>query len=359
MQVFSKLLMNESVKKKEKTNDSTKVLSWVDYYQKNINLNTYKLPELKSIARTYKLHVSGTKSIIIQRIETYFIKIKSVIKIQSVMRRYLLKLMLSLRGPALYKRNLCVNENDFYTLEPIREIHHSDFYSYSDSNGFIYGFDLNSMITMMKKQSTLQNPYNRDKFDITNIRQIIRLAKLSIAFYKTNNSSEQKQEPSNFVVNQGDNTILSRRTIILNKLQEIRNKPIQTRIQELFIEIDSLGNYTQSEWFSTLDRIQYIRLIRVIYQIWDYRSNMPIDIKHKICPYFNPFSSHVSLGRMNLFDMEQSKHACLTIFENLIYTGIDSEIRKIAALHVLSALTVVSTPARISMPWLYESLEYN
>ena len=358
MQVFSKLLI-ESVKKKPKNADTTPILSWIDYYKKNINLNTYKLPELKSIARTYKLHVSGTKPIIIQRIETYFVKMKSCIKIQSIMRRYLLKLMLSLRGPALYKRNLCVNENDFYTLEPVQEIHHSDFYSYSDSNGFIYGFDLNSIITMMKKQPTLQNPYNRDKFDITNIRKIIRLAKLSRAFYKTDNSSHQNEEPSNFVVNQGDNIVLSRRTVILNKLQETRNKPIQTRIQELFIEIDSLGNYTQSEWFSTLDRIQYIRLIRIIFQIWDYRSNMPIEMKHKICPYFNPFNSHVSLGRMNLFDIEQARHACLTIFENLIYTGIDVEIRKISTLHVLSALTVVSTQARISMPWLYESLEYN
>jgi hypothetical protein len=44
--------------------------------------------------------------------------------------------------------------------------------------------------------------------------------------------------------------------------------------------------------------------------------------------------------------------------ENLIYSGIDEEYRKIGALHVLSALTLVSSPARIAMPWLYESIVF-
>jgi hypothetical protein len=48
----------------------------------------------------------------------------------------------------------------------------------------------------------------------------------------------------------------------------------------------------------------------------------------------------------------------LTIMENIIYTGIDIEYRKLGALHVLSALTLVSIPARNSLPWLYESISH-
>ena len=42
--------------------------------------------------------------------------------------------------------------------------------------------------------------------------------------------------------------------------------------------------------------------------------------------------------------------------ENLIYSSVDIEYRKIGALHSLTALTVVSHGARRALPWLYESL---
>ena len=51
------------------------------------------------------------------------------------------------------------------------------------------------------------------------------------------------------------------------------------------------------------------------------------------------------------------KNASLTIMENFIYTGINSEFKQIGAMHVLSALTIVSPQARGSLPWLYESVE--
>ena len=44
--------------------------------------------------------------------------------------------------------------------------------------------------------------------------------------------------------------------------------------------------------------------------------------------------------------------------ETMVYTGIDVEYQKIGALHMLSALTIVSPNARQNMMWLYESLLY-
>ena len=52
------------------------------------------------------------------------------------------------------------------------------------------------------------------------------------------------------------------------------------------------------------------------------------------------------------------KTACLIVFENLVYSGINVEIRKIGTLIALTALTVISQPARTVMPWLYESMIY-
>jgi hypothetical protein len=42
----------------------------------------------------------------------------------------------------------------------------------------------------------------------------------------------------------------------------------------------------------------------------------------------------------------------------MVFTGIDTEYRKIGALHILSALTVVSSNARNAIPWLYDTIIY-
>ena len=73
------------------------------------------------------------------------------------MRKHVVTLTMKLRGPGLYDRKVCVNDKDFFTLEPINEIDIYDFFSFKDEKDFIYGFDLNSLIIMMKKPGSLYN----------------------------------------------------------------------------------------------------------------------------------------------------------------------------------------------------------
>jgi hypothetical protein len=127
----------------------------------------------------------------------------------------------------------------------------------------------------------------------------------------------------------------------------------------MFMEIDQLGNYTQSAWFSNLDRREYIRLYRCLYDIWNYRAQLSYEMKRNICiiddPFHNVFNEAMYYHDISL---NRIRDACVTVFENMIYTGIDDEYRKLGVLHALSALTLVSIPARNAMPWLYESIAY-
>jgi hypothetical protein len=144
-----------------------------------------------------------------------------------------------------------------------------------------------------------------------------------------------------------------------NKIVEMRRKPMETRIQELFMEIDQLGNYTQGSWFSNLQRREYILLYRHLYDIWSYRGQLNNEIKNKICPLFDPFTEIFAQPiYQNHILEDQIKLACLTIIENLVYSGIDEDNKKIGALHALSGLTLVSIEARNVMPWLYESVAF-
>jgi hypothetical protein len=54
--------------------------------------------------------------------------------------------------------------------------------------------------------------------------------------------------------------------------------------------------------------------------------------------------------------IERIRELCISLVEDLVFTGIDDEYRRLGALHVLTALTLVSSAARGSLPWLYESI---
>ena len=364
MQVFSKMLNHYNNSDTDDTNKiDEKRITYNDYFKDKNTITKYKLDKLKKIAKIHKLRVSGKKQELITRIEEYFIKLNSAIKIQSLFRKYLSNKLLRSRGPALRNRSLCINESDFYTLEPLSEIHHSNFFSYMDASGFIYGFELNSLITMLRKQGTIVNPYNRNKVDFSIVKTIKYLDKLTKIIYKKSSSEHIGNNIDNSFIT--DNQSLSNRQNMLLKIHNIRTKDITTRINELFIEIDLLGNYTQSAWFSNLEKNHYLKLILDLYEIWNYRSNMSINVRNHICPYFNPFNDglesvyairniYMNNGR-NCSREEIQKHA-LTIMENIIYTGSDIEYRKLGVLHVLTALTLVSIPARTTLPWLYESI---
>jgi hypothetical protein len=153
-----------------------------------------------------------------------------------------------------------------------------------------------------------------------------------------------------------NSAVVQERTQLLNT---IRAKPFAMRIQGLFMDIDLLGNYTNMSWFTTLERRDFIRMYRILYEIWNYRGGLSMEIKQKICVVADPF---YEITRRNV-DFYQApisfiQEICLKVMEYLVYGGIDDEYRKIGTLHVLSALTVVSTPARMAMPWLYESIHY-
>lgn len=336
-------------------NDKTKEKFTVDNYFKNkINLSKMKLKELKEIGRNYKIKITATKPVLIERIQTYFKRFKNAIFIQSVVRRYLVKLSFILRGPALKNRNLCVNDTDFYTLEPLSEINHKDFYSYMDKSGFVYGFDLNSIITLLE-QGKYINPYNREPIDNINVNQTFSLFNLTINIYNDDNKNNNINANSEYLEQYQNNTI-SPNQIITDKIRECRLKPTNTRIQELFIEIDYHGNYTQSSWFSDLNKSGYNIFLRSIFEIWNYRLNP--NIQRSICPYYNPIEFQIQPYNILNGTIDEARNSCLSIIENIVYGTNDIENKKIGILHALTALTLVSDPARLSIPWLYESIRF-
>ena len=373
-------LTEKPIKKKEINKDAKKKTSitYIEYFEQNINLQQYKIPELKEIARKHKLYVTGTKPVLIQRIRSCFNYSIKIVKIQKLFRGFMVRFFVKNRGPAANDRKICVNETDGYTLEPLNEISFENFFSYRDAKDFIYGFDLCSLITVFKTKGKIINPYTRERLDPDIIQIILSLHRISVILFSekienvvvSNNTINRTLTPrlnENNILIQNRYTHMQRNMIAFNaelrelimKMQEIRMRPINQRIQDLFIEIDLLGNYTQSSWFTSLERRDYVRFFRTLLDVWNYRAQLTPDAKRNICQLHDPFLN-VRINSYNYLEVPEVElmTACVTVMENMIYTGVNAEYKQIGALLSLSVLTVVSIPARNNMFWLYESLIY-
>lgn len=330
-----------------------------------------------SIKSVHDFTLMGTKQVLLNRLMRYLMQDLQAIQIQRVIRGIYVRNAIKLRGLALKNRKICVNDTDFYSLEPLENIHYLDFFSYTDDKQFTYGFDIDSLYTYLKRKSRrVLNPYNRDNMDkvVKDIRKLERLTKIinthfvpeerAIVVKATVKHSVRRNSPTSVIANNSrtrrqqntDNNTNYNNTVMIEYIRSIRIKPFMERARLLFMEIDQLGNYTQYQWFTELDRRNCLRFYRILRDIWTYRAQIPTSIKNKICPLWDPFI--VVSNSMNLpeLSLQNVLNICLSVMEDMVYSGIDTEYKTIGAFHVLTALTVVNQEARTNMPWLYESL---
>lgn len=366
--------LKNTIETKIVTPPKYKVQPPMEYIKTKPQFNKFKLPELKQIAKEYKLHVSGNKSVVVERIETYLTKYKNSIVIQKWFRGHLVRYSFRLRGPA-FKTRKCVNDSDFYSLEPLHEIDFERFFSYKDSAGFVYGFDLYSLLNLYKTKNKLSNPYNREHMPFPLVSRIFTLFQIiKIVFPNTLDSIAGQIHPPATIIPTIRTPI--RRTLPMqhpeqivqtspeiqrmiqmrNHLQSIQAMPIPTRVREVFSEMDILGNYTNAAWFNNLSKLGYATFYRYYYGWWTTMSRMSIDTKRKICVLRDPFININVISDYDTTSIDTYKEMALGVIEAMVYTGIDIEHRKLGALQALTILTLVSHSAREAMPWLYESV---
>jgi len=322
--------------------------NWRKYYMESPNLIKYKQCELKYICKKNKLLVGGNKNTLIDRIINKFQRDKAACLIQSVIRRKTVQTYITLHGPA-YKDKKCTNDTDFYTLETFENIHIKDFFSFEDKHGFIFGFDFNSIISLIKQSKNATNPYNRNEIPKDVMNKIRHIRRLNRIYYP------KEKDITNVVTTNVSE--VTERTELMTMLEEMRNNnTIYQRISNVFYEIDQVGNYTSVDWMLNLGRDDLVLFIRFIFQFWNYRGRISIETKNNICPYYNPFSYRITTSEFgNTMTIEQAKNMAITICENLFHTATNVEYKKLSAMYILTSLTVVSEPARLSIPWLYES----
>jgi len=337
----AKIVENEYVKKKYKPRKIAKdkpspdVVDIPTFSSHNTFLTkTYTVPQLKEICKFYKLKVTGNKQVLINKVYHYLYFSSYAVVIQKVWRKNLFKTYNKLRGPAKFNRALCVNETDFSSMEPLKEIPFNQFFSYADVDGKIYGFDIVSLYNLLDDEDLKDsNPYNRNPIPNRtkiNFKRLLSISKIM-----------------------GENLNMN---LVVEEETTDPVKLIETRTVNIFREIDNLGNYTNPVWFTQLNQRQVVKFLQELRDIWVYRAHLDNTTMAEICPpNGNPFDI-LDMNMILTMPLYNIKIITLIVIDQFVKNGIDRDSRILGANYVLCALTLVSTEAATALPWLYQSV---
>lgn len=298
----------------------------------------YKVSQLREICSYYKLKKTGNKDELTNLIYNHLKYSNYSLIIQRNLRGYFQRLYNKLRGPGFVdpktRKNICVNENDFYTMESLEEIPYFQFISVK-SDKQIYGFDMKSLFTLfLTGNKEVLNPYNRSVIPRSVVRNIKKLVRLS-------------------------SFIGEKSTIKIEQDQDISEQKMEEmHIIELFQTINELGNYSDHKWYYNLPRRELIIFVRELFDIWSYRAQLTPETKINIFPPSGRPFDHIDLARLHTYSDQRIKYWTTRLIENLVKCGVNHDSKCLGAYYVLASLTLVNEEARQSLPWLYQSVAH-
>lgn len=343
------------IKKILKDNNLTKdkLYDIINDYKKNIiidlfsinkcvsfdNLISYlkelKIKELLKLIKDYNLPIQNNinkSSLLYKMIEYlqlyYTIKINNtkLIKIQSLIRGFIIRSHFKYQGDCLMKRSLSLNKEDFYTCDNIKDISLSYFFSYKDKDNFYYSYDIRSFQKLLDYK--MSNPYNRYPIHDNVKQQYLK----RLEYLERNNIKLIEDEYY---------TLLTEEQIFRDKVLTI------------FQKMNDLGHYTDINWFFNLSIQQLKRWYKELEDIFNYRANLTIEQKKKIIPDNKSFQTTV-IKVFHNNNKNKVRKIVLNEISRFISLGNTREDRYTGSLYILTAFTIVSQEVADCIPWLVQ-----
>lgn len=337
-------------KNQSKLNDEDIVIPSIENMESVLQYN-YNLSQLRGFTKHYKLKKLGTKKKLIIRLYTYLYWIKKlIIPLQGIARGYFVRKYLRLKGPALRNRNLCINSDDFATVESVNDIPLDQFFSFRDEQGNIYGFDILSFNTYLKinGNKVILNPFNRTNISKKTIRKFYNLIKINHNILKRDIQLEEKKEYDT----------------------ENKNIPISQLINSnkslVFHRIHQLGFFCQESWVDCLTFTEIRKYLRELLDIWEYRAGLIPSVRREICPDpRGPFFG-INFEEMRGLELPVSeeifnkyKLKLLECIKCFIMNGINESSQVLGCQFVIMAFTLINREIAEQHPVLYEAVRVN
>jgi hypothetical protein len=307
---------------------NNKILSIIELFDvisKNKNISIYTLRQ--SIKKSYlckTINTKQSKSLLVEEIKKVIEKNRyydanqySIIKIQTFYRRWI-----------IYKRSLCVNDNDILTFTCKYEIPNQYFYRFKDSNTQKwYAYDIRTLLKIIESKYP-SCPYT--------FRTFTEDEKDQIYLYKIK------------LINLGLELEVEKKVLTFEEQTEMKMK-------DVFYEINMLDNYTNHFWFKNLELYELIDFYLKMQDLWSYRTDMTIEAKKRIISNGTVFNvpAYIIKGQKSKIKLQ---NVILDEFVRLISEGINIDERKLGAMLILTILVEVSHDAASALPHLIQNV---
>lgn len=233
----------------------------------------------------------------------------------------------SLQGPFRDTLGKCVNHEDVLTLDSIIDIPSDRLFTYQESDGFTYAFDIGTIQSLVERKS--DNPYTRKPFPEEVIQRATRLIGLLKAMGHRIQLEDDVEE---------------------NVTPEME---MRRRVVKLFTEMDNLDQYTNTEWFMSLSVPSLMQLYKETEDIWNYRLNLTKEVKQAVVPPDGKVFQMTPNQVYQIKDKQRLREICLNFMEKLVYSAESRDDRINGCVYVLLGIVIVHPQAAEAMPAYY------
>ena len=331
----------ETIIKSRKVRTEPVVLQWSS--MKNMSVHKLRAMDIKITLNHHKIfyekkHKKLDLYLILkkyfQTIEYYTTNIHKLIFIQKLYKQKYKKLLEELQGPVYLDMTLidkCVNEEDLFTCEPIKDIPKKYLFSYRDDRKFLYAFDARSFKKGLEFSKL--NPYSQKDIPDSVIHKF-NLYYSKIEKYVEDIKDEEEMTPEM----QFEQWVLS-----------------------ICQKYDKAGYYMDVNWILNLNGGKLKMFYRDAMDIWSYRCQLPTSIKQKIVE--NGVAFNIPLYTINSMDIYQIRKEVVREMERFIdgpsyVSPEDNKDNKVLGIiYILTALVGVSQGAFQAYPHLYQENE--
>lgn len=239
------------------------------------------------------------------------------------------------RGWNMRRRSKPNNIEDCGTLERLIVIPIEYYIQYQDATDNLwYGFDIRTLESILESKHPV-NPYNTKELKPN--EKLMANYSHKKSFLLENNRKMSHDSP---------------------KLTE--QQRFSQFVVRVFQKFDELGQYTDTEWFTTLSLEQLKQFYHLANDMFDYRAQLTDEMKKNIVKnglIFHNFKSTLSKFRNVHTRILQVE--ILREMERVVDEGVDKEFKILGMNLILSALVEVSHRASLALSHLVQSTFFN
>jgi len=256
-------------------------------------------------------------------------------RIQNWWKRYQGNVLRKQRSLVFFARDLCNNDRELATFEPLSSIPRDYFIVFQDKGTDRYwGFDIRSLVNQYEKCGKLENPYTKELVSAEGLEQfhlrvdILRKLKKPLHF----------EEISGLTAEQSWNL----------------------RVLDVCLRLDMLGYRIATQWFSDLTAPENQKLYINLHSLWNSNLDLPVELKNRIVPNHNEtltrlfkLPPHKIMFKTELNSLRRMN---LNLIERLISSADSQSDKVIGAMYTVIGISTVSKECRRAYPWLNDAM---